>query len=72
MKFSPFSGIIVARDALSPFEVNKAYNTTQFSNFHAKGVFKNGGDLILHFSCGASFESPNKGSELTVHLEKTV
>ena len=36
MKFSHFSGIIVGRDPLSPFEVNRAYNTTQFSNFHLK------------------------------------
>jgi len=40
MKFSSFSGIIDGKDPLSPFEVYKTYNTTQFSNFNAKGVFK--------------------------------
>jgi len=40
MKFSSFSGIIDGKDPLSPFEVYKTYNTTQFSDFNAKGVFK--------------------------------
>ena len=34
-----FSVIIDARDPLAPFEVNKACNTTRFSNLNAKGDF---------------------------------